>query len=195
MSHDVATVARQFCDNPLWDGALWIATTYRWHPTSEAPPVMGLIFANWVAGVNLFRAWTESQGNADPQDDIRLAVIEGDIPGQAAGYSIRISSAQADWEFVQKKRATPSRVQRMHPLPDNPDMLQEFKREYRKHGEFLLAPIVQRDEDELYFNVQVGVIKRECVFRHVSEIHEEEPDAVALVPEIVGWPNLFQESE
>ena len=173
-------VAKQFISSPLWNGALWIATTYRWHSTSEAPPIMGLIFANWATGVNLFREWTDALSNADEQDDIRVAVIEGDIEGQHTGYSIRISAAQADWEQVQMNRPAPSQVQRMQPLPQNPKMLQDFKREYIKHGEFLLAPVVQHDNDELHINVQAGIVKRECVFRDASEIGENDPDAIVF---------------
>lgn len=176
--------AKQFCSSPLWDGALWIATTYRWHPNSDAPPVMGIIFANWATGISLFREWTDAQGNGDTHDDIRVAVIEGDIEGQEPGYSIRISAAQADWEQVQMNRLTPSQVQRMHPLRNNPNMLQDFKREYLKHGEFLLAPVVQHDNDEMHFNVQAGIIKRDCVFRDASDIGDNEPDAIVLDPPV-----------
>lgn len=174
--------AKQFVSDTLWCQALWLATTYRWHPSSEFPPILGLIFTNWPAGVQLFRTWTDSHGNADPQDDIRVAIIEGDIDGQAPGYSIRISAAQADWEQVHMNRPAVSHWQRMHPLPENPDMLQDFKREYLKHGEFLLCPIVLHDNDELHFNVQAGIIKRECVFREASDIQSDEPDAIVFQP-------------
>jgi hypothetical protein len=70
----------------------------------------------------------------------------------------------------------------MHPLPDNPDMLQDFKREYLQHGEFLLAPVVERDDDQLYFNVEAGIIKRDLVLRNADDITPEEPDAIVLRP-------------
>ena len=141
---------------------------------------MGLVFANWATGVNLFRTWPKEFDNTDQYDDLRVVVIEGEIPEQQSGYSIRISAAQADWEQVEMNRPAPSQVQRMHPLPDNPDMLQKFKQEYLKHGEFLLAPVVQQDDDQLYFNVHAGIIKRECVFRDASEIGENDPDAIVF---------------
>jgi hypothetical protein len=143
---------------------------------------MGLVFANWATGVELFRVWTSQRGNFDLEDDIRVAVIEGDIPEQQSGYSIRMSPAQADWEQSRGGAESPSQVQRMHPLPDNPDMLQDFKREYLQHGEFLLAPVVERDDDQLYFNVEAGIIKRDLVLRNADDITPEEPDAIVLRP-------------
>ena len=36
--------AAAFTTHPLWAKAKWSATTYKWHPASETPPVMGLVF-------------------------------------------------------------------------------------------------------------------------------------------------------
>jgi len=180
MATEHKQVAKQFCNSPLWREALWAATTFRWHPTGEAPPVMGLLFADWRKGVNLFRTWTDEFGNADEHDDIRVAIIEGNIPGQAPGYAVRISPAQADWNPNRAEQPPLGQVQRMHPLSHMPEMLMEFKREYLRHHEFLLAPVVQRDDNQLWFNANAGIIKRELVLRRASEIAEDEPDAIIL---------------
>lgn len=180
MATDHKHAADEFCNSPLWREALWAATTFRWHPTSEAPPVMGLLFADWRKGINLFRTWTDELGNADEYDDIRVAIVEGDIPGQPPGYSVRISAAQGDWEQAGNPQGAVGQVQRMHPLPSLPNMLADFKREYLRHGEFLIAPVVQRDDDQLWFNANAGIIKRELVLRNASDVADDDPDAIVF---------------
>lgn len=66
--------------NPLWLVARWSATAYRWHPTSEQPPVMGFVFENAEAGKELFRCWNAQQRSCDELEEIRIAIIEGGIP-------------------------------------------------------------------------------------------------------------------
>lgn len=61
-------------------------------------------------------------------------------------------------------------------------MLAGFKRDYLRHGEFLLAPVVQRDDDQFWFNIEAGIIKRKFHLRHASEIGESDPDAIVLHP-------------
>ena len=201
-------VASKFCCTKQWDSATWLATTYQWHPTSEMPPVMGLVFADWPKGIELFKSWVDAVGNVDAEDDLRVAILEGYMPGQAPGYTIRISPSLNEYlDEDDDGRNYIGRVMRMHPpeaqppgssvpkaavsaepvipsmmpnLPGNIDMLARFKEEYKRHGEFMLAPVVQRDDNQLYMNVHQGIIKRELVIRHVSEIGENEPDMFAL---------------
>lgn len=185
MPTDYKQAAEEFCNSPLWHEAMWIATTFRGHPTSDAPPVMGLVFADWRKGGDLFRVWTDLAGNADEYDDLRVAIIEGDIPELAPGYSIRISSAQSDWSQSRTNSEPSGQIQRMHPLEGVPAMLENFKREYLRHREFLLAPVVLGDDDRICFNVGAGIIKRELVLRDISAILDDEPDAaVKQVPRI-----------
>lgn len=53
----IGDAARGFCAHPLWAQALWIATAFRWHPSSEAPPVMGLVFADAGKGNHNSADW------------------------------------------------------------------------------------------------------------------------------------------
>ncbi|MEM9251915.1 MAG: hypothetical protein AAGB29_06155 [Planctomycetota bacterium] len=120
------------------------------------------------------------------------------MDGQTPGYTVRISPA--DYEFLEEgdpDRISPEaigQVQRMHPPAEEVDgelvpfghpkhsggMVSRFIAEYEKHGEFMLAPAVQRDDDQLYLNPHKGIIKRELIVRHVSEIGPDEPDMHAL---------------
>jgi hypothetical protein len=150
------------------------------------PPIIGLVFGNWVKGVEIFRYWIDAVGNADENDDLRVAILEGSVPGQTEGYTVRLSPSLNEYlEDGDEDRNQVGQVVRMHPqfgtaAPGTPDMLARFKQEYERHGEFMLAPVVQRDDDQLYMNVQQGIIKRELIVRHVSEIGEDEPEMLAL---------------
>ncbi|QNN24721.1 hypothetical protein HED60_21405 [Planctomycetales bacterium ZRK34] len=176
--------ALRFCESHHWHEAIWLATAYQWHPTSKMPPVLGLVFADGRKGIEIFRTWTDAVGNVDENDDLRVAIIEGDMPGQTAGYTVRLSPSLNEYlDEDDTDRRFVGRVVRMHPQfgnPEAPDMLARFKQEYQRHGEFMLPPVVQRDDGELYMDVHHGIIKRELVLRHVSDISDDEPDMLSL---------------
>ena len=54
--HASTMPAAEFATDPLWAEAQWSATTFQWHPASEAPPLMGLVFENEEAGLEIFSA-------------------------------------------------------------------------------------------------------------------------------------------
>ena len=203
--------ADRFCNSPLWQQGKWIATTFRCHPTNDAPPVMGLVFDDWQKAGELFRSWIDDWGNADEDELIRVAIIEGDLPEQAPGYNVRISSndlssepytqdsdSQNESSSIDDKRL--GQVMRMHPVaglfeqlgaevvaelkkaggPEAEavlgDMLTPFKEAYLKHGEYLLAPVILKEDGQLWFDIQYGIIKRGLVLRHADDISEADPD-------------------
>lgn len=165
--------ADQFCNHPLWQEAYWLATTYQFHPLSEAPPIVGFVFADIDKGVQLFRTWIDDWGNVDGEDEIRLAIIEGDVPGLEHGYSIHLSATelitgQGTW-------------QRMYPEVDTPNMLQHFLSEYEIHQEFMIAPVILTEDEMPQIDVERGIIKRKLHRRVASEIVQGDVDYVAIV--------------
>lgn len=148
--------AVELVNDPDWEDAGWCATTFRWHPTSEAPPVLGLVFADGEKGRAVFARWVRQYQNQDELDEIRVSVIEGEIPGQQPGYTIHICPdpegvlVRATAEgIVAGELAFAGKFNRMHPLPESPPMLGRFKEEYARHKEFLLAPVTQRRDGQL----------------------------------------------
>jgi hypothetical protein len=71
-------------------------------------------------------------------------------------------------------------VRRMHPLPGSPPLLARFKEEFRKHQEFLLAPVTRRNDGQLWIDVELGIIKHAVHFRHVADIGPADIDEVVL---------------
>lgn len=199
--HAKAMPAAAFATDPRWAEARWSATTFQWHPRSEAPPIMGLVFDNAEAGLAIFREAEGQMNHEDRFEEIRVSIIEGPVPGQEArpGYSVHICadpealSAHATFEgFVVDPTIVPFLGQwnRHYPIPGKPSLLARFKEEFEKHKEFMLAPVTRRADGQLYTEPMLGIIKNVVHFRQLSEITgPEDPDAAALVlPQVITPP-------
>lgn len=199
--HAKSMPAAAFTTHPLWVEARWSATTFQWHPTSEAPPIMGLVFDNAEAGKEIFREAERQMNHEDRFEEIRVSIIEGPVPGQELrpGYSVHISpdpealdmhATGAD--FVVDPGIIPYLGQwnRHYPVPGMPALLSRFKKEFAKHKEFLLAPVVRRADGQLFAEPLLGIIKNIITFRDLSEITtQDDPDAAALVlPQLITPP-------
>lgn len=193
--------AAAFTTHPLWAEARWSATTFQWHPTSEAPPIMGLVFDNAEAGKDIFREAERQMNHADRFEEIRVSIIKGPVPGQEhrPGYSVHICAdpealaAHATAEdFVVDPSIVPFLGQwnRHYPVPGMPALLPRFKQEFAKHKELLLAPVVRRPDGRLYTEPTLGIVKNVINFRHLSEIiTPDDPDAGApIIPQLITPP-------
>jgi hypothetical protein len=199
--HVKAMPAAQFTTHPLWAEAKWCATTYQWHPMSEAPPLMGLVFEDKEAGLEIFREAERQMNHEDRFEEIRIAIVEGAVPGQESrhGYSVHICAdpealcAHATMEdFVVDPSIVPFLGQwnRHYPVPGTPLLLPRFKEEFEKHKEFMLAPTIRRDDGNLYMVPELGIIKNAIIFRQLSDITPpDDTDAAALLlPELITPP-------
>jgi hypothetical protein len=193
--------AAAFTTHPLWARATWSATTYQWHPTSQAPPVMGLVFDNAEPANGIFRDAERQMNHTDRFEEIRISIIEDGVETQGSrpGYSVHISpdpeglAAHATVEdLVVDPQIVPFLGQwnRHYPVPGAPALLPRFKDEFAKHNEFLLAPVTRRADGQLYADPKLGIIKNTIHFRRLSEITEpDDPDAMALLlPQLITPP-------
>ena len=178
-----------FTTNPLWAEAKWSSTTFQWHPTSQAPPIMGIVFENAEKGKELFRTFTKSCNHSDRFEELRISIIEGSPEGQRFGYSVHIGpememlQAMATAEDIEITNATMpffGQVNRMYPNPGQPNLLERFKQEYAKHKQFLFAPVVKRADGQFWCEHELGVEKSLITFRELKDIQPEDIDAVAL---------------
>jgi len=72
-----------------------------------------------------------------------------------------------------------SRVNRMYPKGGSSALLERFKREYQKHGEYLLAPVTRRGEKE-WVDVELGIVKATLHLRKTEHVRDGDVDMVAL---------------
>ncbi len=198
--HAAAMPAAAFVTHPLWAEAGWSATTFQWHPTSEAPPIMGIVFEDAEAGQQIFRDAEAQLNHTDRFEEICVSIIEGDVPGQEhrPGYTVHICpdpeslAAHATVDgLVLDSQVVPMLGQwnRVYPVPGQPPLLPRFKEEYEKHREFLLAPVVRRDDGQLWCVPELGIIKNIVTFRDLADITDDDADAVALLmPQLIVPP-------
>jgi hypothetical protein len=188
-----AMPAAMFATHPNWPLANWNATTYQWHPTSEVPPLIGLVFDNQSAGLEIFRDAMKTMNHMDPLDEIRISIIEGLVPGEEGrpGYSVHISpdpdailGRATINDLVMDTQLIPLLGQwnRHYPIPGTPSLLNRFKQEFDRHGEFMLAPVVRRSDGQSYMDYRLGIVKKRVDFRMLSEITDEtDLDALAHI--------------
>jgi predicted RNA-binding Zn-ribbon protein involved in translation (DUF1610 family) len=199
--HAKSMPAAAFTTHPLWAEAKWSATTYMFHPTGEVPPIMGLVFENVEAGLEIFREAERQMNHEDRFEEIRVSIVEGAVPGQEArpGYSIHICAdpdalaAHATMDdFVVDSSIVPFLGQwnRHYPVPGEPPMLAKFKEDFEKHREFLIAPTIRRN-GQLYMEPSLGIVKNVILFRQLSDITSpDDPDAaVVMLPHLILPPS------
>ncbi len=177
-----------FVIDPLWNLAVWKGTTFRWHSGGEQPPIMGIVFEKPTAAHDLFSKWIARFGNADPLEELRLSIIEGEIPGQQSGYTVHVTPEIEGADDYLKLSGTKSnflpvpltsRVNRMYTRPDNSGPLIQFKHEFSRHKEFLFAPVTRRGHDQFWIDIEMGIVKRKIYFRNVADLRNEDIDIAA----------------
>lgn len=171
-----------FLGSRRWDDARWQGTTFRWHPTGEAPPVMGLVFANADAGKTLFGEWVGLAGNRDPYEELSVTIVEGSALGDAPGYLVHLGadaeSTQAHANAMGVELDPDALIEmqiarKMDVADDVSSMLDRFKREYTRHGEFLLAPVTARGDGRLFIDIELGIVKTKINFLTVDQIVDD----------------------
>lgn len=167
-----------FIDLTLWGPAEWKGVFYVCDPVH--PPWLGLLFKNEEPARKIFEQWHQRFGRNDAYEEMRVSVVEGDIPGRDPGYTVYIS---ANIDNIHKRTddlglnipkdytMVLGRMHRMNPTPGSKN-LEMFKEAYQHFGCYQLCPAILAPE-----GVKVlpgyGLLKKEINFRHVSEIKSE----------------------
>lgn len=189
---------QSFIDVDKWNAAGWKAVAFLNDPDGGAPPCLGIAFLNGKVGKQIFRGWRERLGgDLDAYEELRISIIEGDIPGEEPGYTVYISSEPLNTERRARDNGVEldafnsivvGRVHRMNPEPGSP-YLPLFKKEFKKHRKYLLIPVTITMSPQPSFepHLDYAIGKTEVHFRHVSEITEDDPD-VAIFSQPVLEP-------
>lgn len=177
-------------DVDLWNKAKWKATFFMIDPKN--PPVLGLAFEEEMVARKIFETWHERYGENDEYEELRVSIIEGEIPGEETGYTVHIGSdpgaainrlRDAGYEFNRDLMMMISRLNRMTPRIDSIN-LDLFKRAYRTFKSYYLAPgVTSTDGSRVKPILELGIHKGKVHFRNVSEIGENDIDVVVLKKE------------
>jgi hypothetical protein len=190
-------------DMNRWLGALreqvarWSGTAYQFDRHADSPPVMGLRFERPDKGQELFRSWTEKHGNCDELEEIRITVIEGEIPGEESGYWVRIGPdpensllrATAEGIVIDGlPLGMLAQMRPMNPIAGTTPMLPRFKELFRKHGEFLFAPVGPRDDGRQWVDLECGIVKKAMHFHNLADFDRNVLKAAKRLAELAS-PN------
>src|SRR5438874_12779960 len=79
-------------DPEQWNAARWRGTAFLTASAGDEPPGLAIAFLDEAHGRRIFQHWRERLGLVDVHEELRVAIIEGDIPGEAPGYTVHLAS-------------------------------------------------------------------------------------------------------
>jgi hypothetical protein len=188
---DITAYLSSPIDIGLWDKARWKSTFFIVPHSDTEPPMLGLGFLEREPAEQIFEQWHRRYGDRDRFEELRVSIIEGDIPGKRPGYSVHIGP---DFRNTIKRYQAAgltvkpdsdlfisiSRINRMNPSATSKNLAM-FKEAYRRFNEYLLIPGVNKpDGSVLQFSRHAGILKREISFRAVGEIGNDDEDSVVV---------------
>jgi hypothetical protein len=181
---DSAASFRALFDAEAWDKAVWCGVAYLHDPSGVDAPAVGFIFKRQTFGRKIFKGWQQLFGPRDLREELRLTIIEGEVPGEEPGYSVHIGwdpERLAEREMAEGglgDAAAREQVHRMQAPPGSPN-LANFKAEYAKYGRYQLLPVYlvggQPKPDP-----GLMIEKRLVHFRTVEEIDRDSAGRAAL---------------
>jgi len=177
---------QSFIDPELWDQAKWHATLFIGASDDSEPPILGIVFKNITAGRKVFEQWIDRLGTLDAYEELRISIVEGDIPNQEPGYSVLVTAnlpniiarlEKIKPEFKPTHFMVLSRMHRMNPAPGSPH-LPNFKRVYGIHRRFLLIPAeIDMKTMQATPHLDLAIEKREINFLDAPSIGKNDPEA------------------
>jgi hypothetical protein len=177
-------------DVDVWNKAQWNGMIYLTDPSGQYPPILGFAFHNAEAGKQIFEKWKSTFGDHDENELIRIAIIEGDLPGWFSGYTVTIGLNTVNYlnakrEFEQKPAdgylVTMTRTHRMS-SPNSPHLI-GFKNALKQFGVFGICPVHLPGQDvtkaKPFTDLSLG--KREILFRQARDVDKDmgtDPDSL-----------------
>lgn len=166
---------------PIWDQAGWGGTLYGW--SGSAPPFMGLMFRNMEAASRIFAEWSTRFGQADKDDDLRIAIITGISKANPTHYAVIVGP---NIDRIERTLGTSktfvlvSRVNRM--TPETNKNLDAFLKEFDKYGAYYLMPVKLPDKPGEVPDLESRqyLLKGHIHVRPAWQIGEHDYDMVAL---------------
>ncbi len=108
------------------------------------------MFANSKAGRQIFSQWRARLGKVDQYEELRISIVEGDIPGMDAGYWLHISSkSRSNCGKASGANGVCNQNDAVH-RPESGAQnerfawfphLARFKKEFSKRKRYLLIPV------------------------------------------------------
>jgi len=184
----------------LWDRAGWSGAAYLWSPDDGVPPILGLIFKDRDAGIDIFRAWRAELGETDERRSLRIAIVRGIDRKHIHAYRMLIGSGT--WDEAHAGDGLLMVAQRIHRMDAaTPTNLDNFLQAYEKNKRFLLAPAFSGGRGTLPI-IDHAIEIYDIVVRNAWEIGMDDPDMAGvladdnvIIPEGITSPPVEQLQE
>lgn len=172
-------------DVELWQEAGWEGVGVALQPDlPNSPPFLGLIFGNRDAGRRIFENWISDVGREDLNEKIRIVILTGVEKSNPNAYTLAVSSKIDKAQFKEIDRIfVTSKMKTME--NQDPRNLENFGRAFAASRRYALVPVTLRDDDgPPDFHIDLSILKREIVIREAWTIGLNDPDGMAVSPNI-----------
>ncbi len=177
VSHD-SMGALSIINHRLWDEADWRGTMFAYDEHGRTPPVLALAFQNAAAAEEIFAEWRERFGNEDPNNAIRVVIVQGISKANPAAYRVGIYANPESKVFKGKSFFT--NVMRSKTLEDaTGGPLRIFLDQYGNTGAFRLTFATPLDMNAPV-QVDKAIVKHDLIFREAWSIGPNEVDTVMI---------------
>lgn len=171
-------------DIDLWNKAGWNGVVYQTDPSNQTPPKIGLWFADYKAGIEIFKGWIEKFGKEDSFEEMRISVIEDIDANEPSSYSIGVGSNP---HVIAKKMKTAGLnptadlqiiMSRWHTMrPPNKNNLNRFKEALKDKRVYILTlAIVDSESYTARLDPRFEITKREIFFRTKADVENDKND-------------------
>lgn len=176
-----------FIDIDTWDKAIWRGAGFAlgYFPL----PALLLPFKNKKYAIKIFEDWIATIGKKDTNENIRIALVEGDVPGEDPGYYVVVGNNIDEAVKRAEKNGTSiddlmilniSRIIRANPQ-DGFESFNIFKESYQQYKQFILMPAVINElTGQITPLPEYGILKKQLLYRHISDITENDQDGILL---------------
>jgi hypothetical protein len=171
-------------DVAAWNQARWLGVGF----FQSASPIMALIFKNESAARTIFNGWKRRVGDDDTYDQIRIAIIEGKLPGIADGYAVHINAdvqAVLDREKANGNTIKPETIYtlgRVHHIERGSPGLAYFKQAQARAGDYVLMPAIPQggSENPPRLLEELGIKKHQLIVKRAEDVTRTDFDWVAV---------------
>lgn len=175
-----------FIDLELWNKAGWKGVAYIRDYENKEPPYFGLLFSDREIAIKIFQGWLKRLGEYDTFNELRIAIVEGDVKGELYGYYVHISSYPENIvkrvesekkDFKVDLMMLVSRIHRMNPEPSLQN-LNIFKERFKLFNCYSLIPCVLQKDNKIEIIEGYRILKKNIEFRQYTDIKSmSDPDA------------------
>jgi hypothetical protein len=165
----------------LWDEAQWQGTMFGYDPLERTLPVLAFGFNNPLLAEEIFAGWQERFGKEDPDNAIRVVVVQGISKSNPAAYRVGIYANPESKVFTGKQFFM--NAMRSNTMDNsNGEHLRILLEQYRKLKAYILA-FAKMNDMTSPFDPEKVILKRDLVFREAWSIGPNEIDTIMIQAE------------